>query len=95
MESSFAGLINQPISPQIVESGIKVVDIRTKPEWIETGIIKGSILITFFDEKGEYDVPTFLKALDSHIKKGEKFAIVCRTGRRTGIVSEFFGKKWL
>jgi len=61
-------LINEPISAQIVPSGIKIIDIRTKPEWIETGIIKGSILITFFDEKGQYDAAKFLSQLDSKIK---------------------------
>ena len=89
---AYAELINVPISPKIVESGIKIIDIRTKPEWQETGIIKGSIPITFFDERGKYDVPKFLEALNSKIKKGEKFAIVCRTGHRTGVVSKFLSQ---
>ncbi len=89
---AYGELINVPISPKIVESGIKIIDIRTEPEWRETGIIKGSIPLTFFDERGKYDAPKFLEALNSIIKKGEKFAIVCRTGHRTGVVSKFLSQ---
>jgi len=71
---------------------LKVIDIRTPAEWRETGIIKGSYTLMFFDEKGQYDVMKFIKRLDKIVKKGEKFALVCRTGSRTGMVSEFLAK---
>jgi len=87
----FAEITNTPISPSVLSSGIKIIDIRTKPEWKQTGIIKGSKTITFFDEKGGYDVPKFLKALNSYVKSGEEFALVCRTGHRSRIVSKFLG----
>ncbi len=88
---SYAEVMNFPISKNVVNSGIKIIDIRTKPEWRETGIIKGSKTITFFDEKGGYDVPKFIKALNSFVKPGEKFALVCRTGHRSRIVAKFLG----
>ncbi len=88
---AFAEVINFPISPNVVNSGIKIIDIRTKSEWLQTGIIKGSKTITFFDEMGRYDVPKFMKALNAFVKPGEKFALVCRTGHRSRIVSKFLG----
>ena len=88
---AFAEVINTQISPTVVSSGIKIIDIRTKPEWRQTGIIKGSKTITFFDERGGYSVPKFLKALNSYVKPGEEFALVCRTGHRSRIVSKFLG----
>ena len=87
----FAEVVDTHITPKVVDSGIKIVDIRTKTEWKQTGIIKGSKTITFFDKDGRYDVKKFLEALDGYIKPDEKFAIVCRTGHRTKIVSKFLG----
>ncbi len=88
-----AGVKTANVTPQLVQSGIKIVDIRTEPEWVQTGIVKGSIPITFFDERGSYDAQKFLDALSGHVKKGEEFALICRTGSRTAAISEFIGKQ--
>ena len=88
----FAGVKTVNVTPEIVESGIKIIDIRTKPEWQQTGIVKDSILITFFDARGNYDAQKFLNELSTHINKGEEFALICRTGNRTTAVSDFLGK---
>lgn len=77
----------------LLKSGIKIIDIRTESEWRQTGIIPGSILITFFDEQGRYDADRFLQFLDSYVKKGEEFAIICRTGNRTKAVSGFLDEQ--
>ena len=89
----FATQRHVDISPALIESGIKVVDIRTPPEWSETGVVKGAILITFFDEQGRYDAQAFLQKLDRYVAKGEPFAIVCRTGSRTKVVADFLSKQ--
>lgn len=88
----FAGVKTVNVSPKFVTSGIKIIDIRTKGEWKETGIVKGSIPITFFDERGNYDAKKFLDLLNKHIQKSEEFALICRTGNRTTAVSDFLGK---
>ncbi|MFK5882480.1 MAG: rhodanese-like domain-containing protein [Sulfurospirillum sp.] len=87
-----AEVMNFPISKNVVNSGKKIIDIRTKAEWKQTGVIKNSILITFFDEMGRYNLPKFLKALNAHIKKNERFALVCRTGHRSRIVAKYLGE---
>jgi rhodanese-related sulfurtransferase len=90
---AFSQVINFPISKNIVNSGIKIVDIRTKPEWLQTGIIKGSKTITFFDSMGRYDAAGFLKKIAALVKPGEKVALVCRTGHRSKIVAKFLSDK--
>ncbi len=79
--------------PSIVESGIKIVDIRTKSEWKETGVIKNSILITYYDEKAHYNIKHFLDILNGHINKNEEFGIICRSGNRTSMVVKVLNKK--
>ncbi len=80
-------------TPQFVENNMKIIDIRTPAEWRETGIVKGSYTIMFFDEKGNFNVANFLKQLDMVVKKDEPFALICRIGSRTGMVSEFLSEK--
>ena len=80
-------------TPQFVENNMKIIDIRTPAEWRETGIVKGSYTIMFFDEKGNFNVEIFLKQLDMVVKKDEPFALICRVGSRTGMVSEFLSER--
>ena len=88
-----AGVKTVDVTPDIVQSGIKIIDIRTEQEWQQTGIVKDSVPITFFDARGNYDAGKFLDTLSSHVKKGEEFALICRTGNRTTAVSDFLGKQ--
>ncbi len=83
----------QPIDKKLIDSKIKIIDIRTPSEWKTTGLIKGSIPIMFFDEQGNYNVEAFLGKLNKVVKKGEKFALICNSGNRTQIVGNFLGKQ--
>jgi rhodanese-related sulfurtransferase len=90
----FGNVTNIEVTPQFVKNtNLKIIDIRTKSEWKETGIVKGSYTLTFFDERGNYDIEGFLNALNKIVSKNEKFALICRTGSRTKMVSNFLGRK--
>jgi rhodanese-related sulfurtransferase len=72
---------------------LPIIDIRTEGEWYQTGILKGSHTITFFDEMGQYDLEGFLEKLHKIIKEKEaKFLLICRTGSRTGHLAQYLGK---
>jgi len=83
----------QPIDQKLVESKIKIIDIRTPNEWKTTGLVKGSIPIMFFDEQGNYNTEVFLGKLNKVVKKEEKFALICNSGSRTQTVGTFLGKQ--
>ncbi len=89
----FAEVKQQYPSIELINSKTKIIDIRTSQEWKQTGLLKGAIPITFFDERGNYDVNVFLKKLTTHVKSGEEFALICRSGNRTGMVSNFLDKE--
>lgn len=91
--SAFAELQQVWATPAFVEKKIPIIDIRTPSEWKQTGIIKGSHTIMFFDEQGQFSVPDFLSKLDKVVTKEEPFALICRVGSRTGMVSEFLSQK--
>ena len=88
----FAEVINEYPSQELIDSKIKIIDIRTEPEWKETGLLSGAIPITFFNEKGQYDIPVFMHELQKHVKPDEKFALICHTGSRTAMLADFLSK---
>lgn len=90
----FAEVTDTPATIEFINSNqMKIIDIRTEGEWIQMGVIKNSILITFFDERGGVDTERFLEDLNRVVEKDEEFAIICNTGSRTKLVSNFLGKK--
>lgn len=80
-------------SPDFFDKDIPVIDVRTPGEWKQTGIVKGSHTIMFFDERGGYNVEDFLGKLNKVVKKDEPFVLICRTGSRTAMISDFLDKE--
>ncbi len=78
---------------KLLDSKMPIVDIRTPPEWKETGLLKGSIPIMFFNEQGGYDVNGFLTELNKKVDTTKPFALICRTASRTKIVADFLSKQ--
>ena len=93
LSSLSAELINEYPTLKLINSNTPIIDIRTPPEWVQTGILKGAITIMFFDEKGGYDIKAFLKELNAKVDTTKKFALICHTGNRTGMVSDFLSKE--
>lgn len=92
LSTLFSAMTKESISQEFLRKNIKIFDIRTAGEWKQTGIIKGSIPLTFFNEQGQYDVQHFVKELNLHLKQGESFALICASGSRTHLVGTFLGK---
>jgi len=89
----FATLKNEYPTQDMLNSKIPIVDIRTPPEWVETGLIQGAIPIMFFNERGGYDINAWLKELNDKIDTTKPFAIICRTGSRTAVLAPFLSEK--
>lgn len=89
ISSLFAELKNEYLTQKLLDSKIPIVDIRTVGEWKETGILQGSIPIEFFNEKGAYNIPAFLAALNAKVDTKKPFALICRTGSRTQMVATY------
>lgn len=58
-------------------TGGLIVDIRTPPEWVETGVIDGARLVTFNDPA------SFLARVGPEIADGRDLVLICRSGNRT------------
>ena len=77
----------------LLQKRIPLIDIRRKDEWKSTGIVENSILMTFFDKNGKANTNEWLKELNKIAKKNDPVILICRTGRRTGIISKFLSEK--
>ena len=77
----------------LLQKKIPLIDIRRKDEWKSTGIVENSILMTFFDKNGKANTNEWLKELNKIAKKNDPVILICRTGRRTGIISKFLSEK--
>jgi rhodanese-related sulfurtransferase len=78
---------------RLVAGGVAVIDIRTEPEWKETGVVPGSHLITLFDEKGRADPPSWLAKVRSVAKPEQPVVLICRSGNRTKPGTQFLSQQ--
>jgi len=74
---------------KLMAAGVPLIDIRTSPEWQQTGIVPGSRLLTFFDERGNADPRSWLEKARTIGKPGDPVIVICRTGNRTKALSQF------
>ena len=95
-QSSFADAQKVSTShlKNLISEGVPLIDIRTPGEWSETGIIEGSYQITFFNEKGEVNISQWLLNFDKIADRQKPFILICRSGRRTGVVSRYLDKNF-
>lgn len=77
----------------LMQNGVPIIDIRRASEWQDTGVIKQSHLMTFFDKKGNHDIDEWLPNLKKIAKEGDPVIIICRSGRRSGIVAKFLDEQ--
>ena len=96
VKTAFAEIINvnNEQIKELSKINIPIVDVRKSSEWNQTGIIPNSILLTFFDKKGNYNLNEWYKQLSLKINEGEPIILICRTGRRTRIIAEMMDKKF-
>ena len=86
--------INNEQIKELTKINIPIVDVRRSSEWDQTGVVPNSILLTFFDKKGNYNLYEWYKQLRLKINEGEPIILICRTGRRTRIIAEMMDKKF-
>lgn len=78
---------------QLIEQNVAVVDVRTTTEWKKTGVIEGSHLIMFYDEKGKYDLNAWLGEVANIAKKDEPLVLICHSGGRTKQLANYLAKE--
>jgi rhodanese-related sulfurtransferase len=73
---------------------IPIVDVRRSSEWDQTGVIPNSILLTFFDEEGNYNFDEWYEKLQLEINVTDPIILICRSGYRSKIVANMMDKEF-
>ena len=84
--------VNNEKVKMLLENSVPLIDIRTEGEWNETGVINRSHLLTFFDKNGKYDFKKWMIEVEEIADKNGPVIIICRSGRRSRIVSNMIIK---
>jgi len=77
---------------RLIAAGVPVIDIRTAAEWHQTGIVPGSHLLTFFDDRGRADPTGWLAKIDAVARPPQPVILICRSGNRTKAVSDYLSR---
>ncbi len=73
---------------------IPIVDVRRSSEWDQTGVIPNSILLTFFDEEGNYNFDEWFEKLQLEISITDPIILICRSGKRSKVVANMIDEKF-
>ena len=77
---------------KLIKKDTLIVDIRRSSEWKDTGVIPNSVLITFFDKRGNYNLKQWYKQLLENSSYNKDIILICRSGRRTKIAADIISK---
>lgn len=79
--------------PRLAAAGSIIIDVRTKGEWQESGVIAGGKLITLVDENGQSDAPAWLAKVKAVAKPEQAVVLICHSGRRSQIGAQLLAQQ--
>ena len=86
--------INNEQITELSNSNIPIVDVRRSSEWEQTGVIPNSILLTFFDEEGDYNYHQWYEKLRLEIDESKPVILICRSGKRSKIIAQMMNENF-
>ena len=79
----YAGALLPAEAHKLMQAGVKLVDVRTKPEVLYVGSIPGAITLEWQTYPGSRPNPEFIGELAVVAKKDEPVMFICRSGARS------------
>ena len=86
--------VNNEEMIKLSNTNIPIVDVRRSSEWDQTGVIPNSILLTFFDEEGNYNFDEWFEKLQLEISVTDPIILICRSGKRSKVVANMIDDKF-
>lgn len=72
----------------MLHDDVPIYDVRRPEEWLQTGVVQGSKLLTFVDASGRVK-PDFLERFTDENAKDDPVILICRTGSRTRTLARY------
>jgi rhodanese-related sulfurtransferase len=79
----YAGALTPAEAHELMKSGTKLVDVRTKPELQYVGKVPGALEVEWQTYPGSKPNPEFIGELAASTKKDEPVMFMCRSGARS------------
>ena len=86
--------VNDQEMIKLSNANIPIVDVRRSAEWVQTGVIPKSILLTFFDDEGNYNFDEWFEKLQLEISVTDPIILICRSGKRSKVVANMIDEKF-
>ena len=83
MGLAYAGALLPAEAHILMQSGAKLVDVRTKPELLYVGRIPGSVTVEWQTYPGSRPNPEFVGELAAAVGKDQPVMFICRSGARS------------
>lgn len=90
-EPPYENLDNTQLKAMMAQ-GVPVFDIRRVEEWRQTGVIEGSQLLTFVDNRGQI-MPDFIPRFTGAVDKNRPVILICRSGNRSSTLARHLVEK--
>ena len=79
----YAGALLPVEAHKLMAAGVKLVDVRTKPEVLFVGSIPGAITVEWQTYPGNRPNPEFIGGLAALTRRDEPVMFLCRSGARS------------
>ena len=79
----YAGALLPSEAHELMNAGVKLVDVRTKPELQYVGKVPGSLEVEWQTYPGAKPNPEFIGELAASTKKDDPVMFMCRSGARS------------
>jgi rhodanese-related sulfurtransferase len=84
----YAGALLPAEAGELMKTGVKLVDVRTKPELQYVGKIPGSLAVEWQTYPGGKQNPEFIGELAAAVGKDQPVMFLCRSGARSHSAAE-------
>ena len=74
---------------QLSQDQVILIDVRRQDEWRRTGVVENSHLVTFFDQRGNYDAAAWLGKINAFSNPDDTIVLICQTGSRSGVIANW------
>ncbi len=85
---AYAGALVPAEAHELMKVGVKLVDVRTKPELQYVGRIPGALAVEWQTYPGGRPNPEFIAELEASADKDEPLMFICRSGARSHSAAE-------
>ena len=77
----------------LIETEVKIIDVRTQNEWKSTGIIKGSFLISLLNKNKKFIFEDWYAMFENKFGKNESIVFICASGVRSNYISHLVQRR--